>query len=67
MSQILTYHILQASNSDALAALVQNAIKADWQPYGNLAVSGDSKSGVTYSQAIVQALPPLPATTPLGS
>jgi len=66
MSQILTYHILQASNSDALAALVQNAIKADWQPYGNLAVS-DGKSGVTYSQAIVQALPPLPATTPSGS
>jgi len=66
MAQFITYHILQANTSDALAASVQNAIKADWQPHGNLAVAGDSKTGFLYSQAIVQTIPDAPITTPVG-
>jgi len=59
MAQILTYHVLQASTSDALAGAVQSAIRADWQPYGNMTVSAD-KTGTTYSQPIVQYLPDAP-------
>jgi len=60
MAQIITYHVLQAPNSDALAGLVQKAIKDGWQPHDSLAVSSD-KSGTTYSQPIVQYLPEPPA------
>jgi hypothetical protein len=59
MAQILTYHVLQAATSDALAASVQAAIRSDWQPYGNMTVAVD-KAGTTYSQPIVQYLPEAP-------
>jgi Domain of unknown function (DUF1737) len=60
MAQILTYHILRANSSDELSGLVQEAIRADWQPFGSLAVTAD-KHGNTYAQAIVQVLPEVPA------
>jgi Domain of unknown function (DUF1737) len=59
MAQILTYHVLQASTSDALAGAVQGAIQADWQPFGSIAVNTD-KTGTVYSQPIVQYLPEAP-------
>jgi|FreactTroBogLake_1042271.scaffolds.fasta_scaffold09438_2 hypothetical protein len=62
MAQILTYHILRANSSDELSGLVQEAIRAEWQPFGSLAVTAD-KHGYSYAQAIVQVLPEVPTVS----
>jgi len=57
---ILTYHVLQAKSSDALAGLVQQTIRDGWQPFGSLSAVADKSGLVTYSQPIVQYLPETP-------
>jgi hypothetical protein len=52
MAKIITYYVLSASTTDALAGKVQNEIRNGWQPFGSLVATAAG-----YAQPIVQYLP----------
>ena len=60
MAQIITYHVLTAASGDSLAASVQSAIQAEWQPFGSVSVAALKDGSLAYAQAIVQVLPDVP-------
>jgi hypothetical protein len=54
--EILSYHVFTANTGDALAGLVQTAIKSGWQPFGGLQTTSLKDGSTVYAQAVVQYL-----------
>jgi hypothetical protein len=55
--EILSYHVFTAFSGDALAGLVQTALKQGWQPFGGLQTNGEKPGTTVYAQAVVQYAP----------
>jgi hypothetical protein len=55
--EILSYHVFTANSGDALACLVQTALKQGWQPFGGLQTTSVSGLSTVYAQAVVQYAP----------